>query len=222
MLLSGSRAWFRPTTVSMGLILPAASYWKGLAGLTAATTAVVFGLLCVHLRIFAKGEPVRDSLGAALFAQIYAAFALSHLVLMLHMPAGRRWVFFVLAVVFAGDTGAYYVGHRWGRHKLFPAVSPGKTIEGAAGGLLSSLAAGLLAAVVLLSSDGIGIGFAVVLAFALALVGQLGDLMESLLKRVCRVKDAGGMLPGHGGLLDRLDSLVFAFPVAHYAVLFSA
>ena len=116
-------------------------------------------------------------------------------------------------MIFAGDTGAYYVGYRWGRHKLWPAVSPGKTIEGAAGGLISSLVVALLAGKSLLPSSEIGVGFLLTLGFVMAAVGQMGDLMESMLKRVSQVKDAGGLLPGHGGLLDRLDSLIFAFPI---------
>ncbi len=125
----------------------------------------------------------------------------------------------LLFVVFSCDTGAYYVGHRWGRHKLWPAVSPGKTIEGAIGGLLSSVVVSLVVGT-LLPIDVATVGFLLALGFVLALVGQVGDLMESMLKRVSQVKDAGGILPGHGGLLDRLDSLIFAFPVVYYGVVF--
>jgi phosphatidate cytidylyltransferase len=135
------------------------------------------------------------------------------------VPSGRQWIFLLFFVVFSCDTGAFYVGRRWGRHKLWPAVSPGKTVEGAIGGLLSSVAVSLLVGT-LLPLDVATAGFLLALGFILALVCQVGDLMESMLKRVSQVKDAGGILPGHGGLLDRLDSLLFAFPVMYYAVVF--
>ena len=215
-----TKSWVRVLTLTMALVLPLATYWKGGVGLSAATVAMIFLVLLVHLFIYAKGEPVIHSVGTILFAQLYIPFLLSHVLLLFHVPDGRRWIFFLFLVIFAGDTGAYYVGHRWGKHKLWPTVSPGKTVEGAVGGLLSSLAAALVAGEVLLSLDGTGITFLLSLGLVLSLAGQIGDLIESMLKRVSHVKDAGDILPGHGGLLDRLDSLIFAFPLTYYGVVF--
>ncbi|UCG11207.1 MAG: phosphatidate cytidylyltransferase [Deltaproteobacteria bacterium] len=212
--------WLRMVALGMGLLLPLASYREGVLGLTAAITVVLFVALSVHLLIFAMDEAGARALGTVVFAQVYVPFGLSHLLLLLQQPAGRRWVVFALAVIFSGDTGAYYVGRRWGRHKLLPVVSPGKTIEGAAGGLCSSLALALLLGKTLFASHGISIGFLLALGFVLALAGQIGDLGVSMLKRLSKVKDAGGLLPGHGGLLDRLDSLLFALPATYYGVLF--
>jgi phosphatidate cytidylyltransferase len=209
-------------TLSVGLTLPLATYWKGGFGLTAATATVLFILLSAHLLLYAKKEAVSHSLGAVVFIQLYIPFLLSHVLLLFLLPFGRRWIFFVLFVVFAGDTGAYYTGYRWGRHKLWPAVSPGKTIEGAIGGLFSSLVIGVIFGKLVFTSAGITVGFLLVLATGLALVGQTGDLVESMLKRVSQVKDSSGLLPGHGGLLDRLDSLIFAFPLTYYALIFFA
>ena len=219
LLLAGTKAWLRMLTWIMGLLLPLATYWKGLLGLTVATVATVFVALTVHLFLYAKQEKVLPSLGATVFSQLYLPFLLSHVLLLFRVPSGRQWIFLLFFVVFSCDTGAFYVGRRWGRHKLWPAVSPGKTIEGAIGGLLSSVAVSLLVGT-LLPLDVATAGFLLALGFVLALVGQVGDLMESMLKRVSQVKDAGGILPGHGGLLDRLDSLIFAFPVMYYGVVF--
>ena len=216
LLLVRTTAWLKGVVFGVGLFLPLATYWKGTFGLTLATVAALFIILLVHLFLYANREAVLPSLGAVVFAQFYIPFLLSHLLLLFQLPSGRRWIFFVLFVIFAGDTGAYYTGLRWGKRKLWPTVSPGKTVEGAVGGLFSSLVVALIAGKLLVSSS--GIDFLLVLAFFLAMVGQMGDLMESMLKRVSQVKDASSLLPGHGGLLDRLDSLIFTFPLAYYSV----
>lgn len=218
LVLSGSNVWKRVAASSVGLMLPLATYWEGVLGLTLATVVVLFIALLVHLVLYARHEASLTSLGAVIFAQLYIPFLLSHLLLLFRLPSGRRWIFLVLLVIFAGDTGAYYVGHRWGKRKLWPSVSPGKTVEGAAGGLLSSLLIALIAGKLLLSTSGFGLQFILFLASTMALVGQIGDLMESMLKRLSQVKDASSLLPGHGGLLDRLDSLIFAFPLTYYGV----
>jgi phosphatidate cytidylyltransferase len=222
LLLPETKSWVRIATLATGLLLPLATYWKGILGLSTATVAVIFVALTIHLMLYAKQKAVLQSLGAMVFAQLYIPFLLSHVLLLFQVQSGRRWIFFLFFVIFAGDTGAYYAGHRWGRHKLWPAVSPGKTVEGAVGGLLSSLATALLVGKLLLSLGEFGITFLLSLGLVIALAGQMGDLMESMLKRVSQVKDASSILPGHGGLLDRLDSLIFAFPLTYYGVVFFA
>ena len=117
LVLSGTSAWKRAVVSSMGLMLPLATYWKGALGLTLATVVVLFVSLLVHLFLYAKHEASLTSLGAVIFAQLYIPFLLSHLLLLFSLPSGRRWIFFVLLVIFAGDTGAYYVGHRWGKRR---------------------------------------------------------------------------------------------------------
>lgn len=125
------------------------------------------------------------------------------------LPQGRLWFITLLAVVFAGDIGAYLTGMSFGRRKLMPMVSPKKTLEGAAGGLVFSVATGLFLAPIL------GHAFLplAVLAAAMAIVGQFGDLFESQLKRVADLKDSGQIMPGHGGVLDRIDGVLFASPI---------
>jgi phosphatidate cytidylyltransferase len=220
LLLPETQSWVRITALTAGLLVPLATYWQGIIGLSVATVAVIFVALTVHLLLYAKQKAVLQSLGIMVFALLYIPFLLSHVLLLFQVESGRRWIFFLFFVIFAGDTGAYYAGHRWGRHKLWPAVSPGKTVEGAVGGLLSSLAIALLVGKLLLSLGQFGTTFLLSVGFVIALAGQMGDLMESMLKRVSQVKDASGILPGHGGLLDRLDSLIFAFPLTYYGVVF--
>jgi phosphatidate cytidylyltransferase len=121
-------------------------------------------------------------------------------------------LFFI--VVFAGDTGAYYTGRTMGRRKLAPRVSPGKTIEGAIGGLAGNVLAALIAHFTFFPE--LQIAHAIPLALVMGVLGITGDLCESMLKRGAKAKDAGKLIPGHGGLLDRLDSMLFNAPVLYY------
>lgn len=123
------------------------------------------------------------------------------------------WLVFGLVVSWIGDTGAYYVGRRYGRHKMAPRVSPGKSWEGALASAAVSGLAGVLALPSLIPT--VGKGEALALAFAANVAGQVGDLAESAIKRQAGVKDSGTLLPGHGGLLDRVDSSMFALPVLY-------
>lgn len=125
---------------------------------------------------------------------------------------GLAWLLLALLVTWLSDTFAYLVGKPWGRHKLLPRVSPNKTVEGAAAGLMAAV----LTAVACDLAFGmeIGAGWAAVVGVVLGLVGQLGDLSESMLKRLRGVKDSGALIPGHGGVLDRIDALIFAIVAA--------
>jgi phosphatidate cytidylyltransferase len=127
-----------------------------------------------------------------------------------------HWMMFALIVNWVGDTGAFYVGRKFGRHKLAPAISPGKSWEGA----IASTAASILLGVIYLPATIHGTSYlkAVLLSIAANAAGQIGDLAESAIKRSAGVKDSGTMLPGHGGMLDRLDSSLFAMPTL-YALL---
>jgi phosphatidate cytidylyltransferase len=123
---------------------------------------------------------------------------------------GRPWLLFALMVNWIGDTGAYYIGRQWGRHKLAPAVSPGKSWEGSAAAAAMSV---LFGAVYLhLTVPGISIVIGALFGLLANIAGQFGDLAESAIKRAVGVKDSGSMLPGHGGMLDRLDSSLFTMP----------
>ncbi|TYO99531.1 phosphatidate cytidylyltransferase [Geothermobacter ehrlichii] len=151
-----------------------------------------------------------------LMGVVYLAFPLALMVELFRQPNGRQWIFFVLLTVMLSDTCAYFVGSRWGRKPLYPSVSPNKSVEGAVGGLLGALVGGGVAVATFFPSLGL---LALPVALFLSVCGQVGDLFESLLKRSFGVKDSGTMIPGHGGLLDRLDSLLFAFPGALFCAL---
>ncbi len=130
---------------------------------------------------------------------------------LLHRHFGPGYVILLMFVVWGADTGAYFAGRAWGRHKLAPRVSPGKTWEGVAGGAVLALLVAL-ASTFWLDPIGSYAGF-LALTLAAVMISILGDLTESLFKRVADIKDSGGLLPGHGGVLDRIDSLTAAGPL---------
>jgi phosphatidate cytidylyltransferase len=144
---------------------------------------------------------------------VYIPLLLAHLVLIRNGIDGVIWTYLLLLIVFTGDTGAFYVGSYFGRRKLSPIVSPNKTIEGALGGIAANLSVGALFKYFFIPRLpwGPSLGFFLILG----VVGQVGDLFESKLKRESNIKDSGSILPGHGGVLDRIDALLFAAPVAY-------
>ncbi|MCG8403027.1 MAG: phosphatidate cytidylyltransferase, partial [Firmicutes bacterium] len=125
------------------------------------------------------------------------------------------WLIFLLVCTWSSDTGAYLVGRKWGKRKMAPSLSPGKTVEGAAGGVLGSLLAAALVAVFYRELPELPV---LVLGVLVGVAAQVGDLMESALKRQAGVKDSGRLIPGHGGILDRFDSMLFTAPLVYYYV----
>ncbi len=154
--------------------------------------------------------------GATLLAILYLSLLLSFLPLLRKMPEGTVYIYYLFLVTWAGDTGAFYAGINFGRHRLCPSLSPGKSIEGSIAGLLSSLAASFLAKWWFF--PGLESLHALILGILLGIMGQLGDLSESLLKRGLEVKDSSSLIPGHGGFLDRVDSLLFTGPFLYLYV----
>lgn len=199
----------------------AAAWVAGPRGLAVAVIAAATVLPALQL---AHPEAPRGSLAGA-SASLYVATALGAtgacLGWLRTVPpegSGVRLLLFYLAVIWVGDSGAYYVGRRWGRRPMAPAISPRKTLEGLAGGIVATFAGAAIARIVLLPH--LGWGHAAALAAILAITAPLGDLVESQLKRDAGVKDSSSLLPGHGGFLDRTDSLLFsAPPVLAYVVL---
>ena len=169
----------------------------------------IFLVFCFSLYLLMRGELKERlvHLALTLLGGFYLGYLLPHWVLLFRLPRGRYWVAFVLLVIMLGDTVAYAVGSRFGTRKLAPKISPGKTVEGCLGYSGGSAVAGLLAGRWLFPElSGAEI---VALSLTLSILGQLGDLFESWIKRAFAVKDSGRLLPGHGGILDRLDSLIF-------------
>jgi phosphatidate cytidylyltransferase len=142
---------------------------------------------------------------------------LSHLVGLRRLDSGRDWVLLAIFATFATDTVAYLLGRAFGKHHMAPAISPGKTWEGAAAGLAGGLAATVALAFILdLTPHPLSYPGVILLGFLIPIFAQLGDLAESLLKRSAGVKDAGHLIPGHGGMLDRMDSIMFSSIVVYY------
>ena len=150
------------------------------------------------------------------FGAFYLSFTLNHVVL-LREDFGPFSIYFLLAIVFAGDTGAFLVGKKWGKHKMASLASPNKTWEGSAAGIVVGIFFGVAAGFVLFGKDFL-IWKVVLIAFMVQAVVQLSDPFESLFKRAAGVKDSSHILPGHGGMLDRTDSLVLAFPFFYYVL----
>ena len=149
---------------------------------------------------------------------LYVPLLLSHLVLIRMLPHGVSWLFLIMVIVMTGDSAAYYVGSSLGKTKIYPAVSPKKSVEGSLGGLAGSVVGAFIAKAVFFPE--LSPFDCVATALLLGVLGQLGDLFESLIKRSCGVKDSGVIFPGHGGILDRLDSILFAGPAAYYYAYF--
>lgn len=161
----------------------------------------------------------------------YTGWLLSHYILLrklqiplddgllafLRVSSGAAWVYLVLAITWVEDTAAYLVGRRWGKHQMAPYLSPKKSWEGAAGGFVAAILTALVA--VPLLGLPISYGGAVLLGATGGVVGQLGDLVESLIKRQIGVKDISNLIPGHGGIFDRIDSMIFTAPVLYYLIL---
>ena len=185
------------------------------------TSAVALSLVWV-LFIRSSGEKVMVTWAANVAGIFYLGWLLSYWVLIMNNYGGdwdgRDWVLVALFCTFAVDTSAYFVGRTWGRHKMAPTVSPGKTWEGAIGGLVGGLVAVIVLALILHKHIHISYGEMVILGILIAVFAQLGDLAESKLKRSMGVKEASNLIPGHGGILDRLDSIVFTGVVVYYCL----
>ena len=182
-------------------------------------SAVVLPL--VWLLIFSR-EGAFLTWSWTLLGILYLGWMLSHYVSIRELDNGREWVILVLFTTFACDTGAFFVGRAWGRRSLAPRISPGKTWEGAIGGFIAAGAAAVIIYAIIDAADPtLPLSYAQVLVIGclVGVLAQIGDLFESLLKRRAGVKDSGKSIPGHGGILDRVDSLVFTGLVVYYYLL---
>jgi phosphatidate cytidylyltransferase len=179
------------------------------------TSAVVLSLIWLLFRRQKEGAFINWAWTIA--GILYLGWLLSYFVALRGLEDGRNWVFLALSANFASDTAAFFAGRALGRHKLAPSISPGKTWEGSIAGVLGAIIASLLFTLLI----PISYGQAIVLGLLVSVFGQLGDLVESLFKRNMGVKDSGRLLPGHGGALDRIDSVVFAGVVVYYYVIWA-
>jgi phosphatidate cytidylyltransferase len=210
----------RAALVVIGTAFAAASYLRPQMALLWAMAALVLLSLAVVLghRDLADLPQATHRLALAGFGVIYVGGLVVGLPLMHRdLADGSLWVTVAVAVTFANDTGAYFVGRTLGRHKLAPDISPGKTIEGAVGGLVVGVAFMFIARATFFPA--LSAADAAIIGVAAGVLGPTGDLLESMLKRAAGAKDSGRLIPGHGGILDRIDAVLFvgAFVYA-YAV----
>jgi phosphatidate cytidylyltransferase len=216
MTMKGRPAVERAIVVLIGVAFTVAVYLRPDAGVAWAMVAVVLVAALVLSR--PDDMPTASArLASAGFGIFYVGGLIVSLAL-LHRDArhGSLWVALALAVTFACDTGAYFVGRSLGRHKLAPAVSPGKTVEGGVGGLLAAFGFTVVAKFTFFPAltwlDCVLVGLAA------GILGPIGDLTESMLKRSAGVKDSGNLIPGHGGMLDRIDAVLFVGAYVYWHV----
>jgi phosphatidate cytidylyltransferase len=205
--LRGRPAGERAVVVAIGAAFSCGLYLRpGLTPVWAMIAVVLVAALTVL-----RPEDIASAAGR-LAAAGFGVFYVGGLIAALPMvhrdaPDGSLWVVVALAVTFASDTGAYFVGRAIGRHKLAPAISPGKTVEGGAGGLAAALGFMFIARETFFPA--LALRDCLLLGLAAGVLGPIGDLTESLLKRSAAVKDSGRLIPGHGGMLDRIDAVLF-------------
>jgi phosphatidate cytidylyltransferase len=183
-----------------------------------ALTTLVLGFSLIALFRLQEIRQAASEAALVLMGFLYVPLLLSHLLMIRLLPHGIPWLFLMMVIVMTGDSAAYYVGSSIGKTKLYPAVSPKKSVEGSLGGLAGSIGGAFVAKAIFFPE--LRAVDCVATALLLGILGQLGDLFESLIKRSCGVKDSGSIIPGHGGILDRLDSILFAGPAAFYYAFF--
>lgn len=165
------------------------------------------------LFFFREDNQIPQTIARQVLGVVSIPLLLSFLIPIRVATSGATWIFLILWIVAAGDVGAFYAGTYLGRHKLCPAVSPKKTVEGGLGGLISNVVLAWVFKSLFLPD--LPLGRTLFFALIIGIAGQAGDLFESMFKRSAGVKDSGTLLPGHGGMLDRIDALLFAAPLAH-------
>ncbi len=214
MVFKGKYWWEKTEGLVIAFLIPLSAY---LGGLQLMFATVTFSFIVVFLLFLLRakdGLAELASLTRVVFGFMYIPLLISYIILLRCSENGVTWVFFVIIAAFAGDISAFYAGKSLGKTKLIPVISAGKTVEGAIGSIVGTVLVCLLFKVLFFHD--LSIVHAIILGFMGSIVGQLGDLCESALKRTSMVKDSGFFLPGHGGILDRLDSLIFMIPFIYY------
>lgn len=188
-----------------------------------------FSLLVLGFQLFHKDIKVAIStVSGTVLGMVYVGFFLSHIILLRNwegraggVDLGLFLVILVIAITFLSDAGAFFIGRKWGMHKMSPIISPKKSWEGAVGAVVFGALGGMICKIVFdkwIIENGTGLGFwhCGILGLVLVISAIVGDVVESLFKRDAGVKDSGVIIPGHGGILDRLDSIVFTVPITYY------
>lgn len=216
--LPNSKGIERVVGIGLGLVLSVVVSYGNTTVVSPFLVLLLLLLAILFLGITQDLSSTISHMGMMLFGILYIGFLLSHICLIRNMTDGKKWVLFLIITVWSGDIFAFLSGSLFGRHKLYPKISPNKTYEGLVGAIIGSIVVAM--AFALLFIPKLEIGFCVLLAIGLGVLGQLGDFTESMLKRSAQVKDSGSLIPGHGGMLDRLDSFLFSAPFLYYSLLY--
>ena len=207
---------YRLFGVTMGIVIPLIVYMELGSTQSGEILFLVLGCLFLFILQFFRRTNSQALTGIALtlFGILYISWFLSFTIKIRFLQGGVFWVAYLLAVTKAGDIGAYTIGSLFGRHSLIPHISPKKSVEGMIGGLLASILVSFCL------RNYLPLDFTLfhvlVLGFLIGAVGQIGDLSESLMKRFCNAKDSGSVLPGMGGFLDAVDSILFTAPIFYF------
>ncbi len=216
LVLPDNKRHERAIGVVLGMALACLIYF-GDAGLLHALLG--FSIIFLSMLYMLKSRNLKlavSKIALTLFGILYIGLLLSYVTLIDKSAPGKQWVFFLVSIVWAADISGFFVGSYVGRHKLYPKVSPKKTIEGLGGGIIGAIAAALLYRKLFFPV--LDVSDCLVLGTSLALFGQMGDFTESMIKRSAHVKDSSDLIPGHGGVLDRLDSFLFSAPFLYYYI----
>jgi phosphatidate cytidylyltransferase len=218
MTLPEQGAGIKIGAITLGAIICALSQWASpgviLLSLSVILVIVFFGYALSE----AKLSLLPSRIAITFLGIIYVPFLLSHIILINKLPEGVFWILLLVATVWIGDTFALAFGSWIGRHKLSPRISPHKTIEGFIACFVGAIPTVFICRALFRLE--VGVADTLMVAIGIAFFGQLGDLSESMIKRGAKVKDSGTVIPGHGGMLDRLDSFLFAAPFLYYYVVY--
>lgn len=200
----------RAIGIIMGMTVPSLMYLGGTSLLHVSLGFSIIFLCSIYMLKSDNFTMAVSKVAITLFGILYIGLLLSYVTLINGTSSGKQWVFLLVVTVWAADIGSFFVGSFVGKHKLYAKVSPNKTIEGLGGGIGGAVAAALLYRTFFFSD--LTVSDCLFLGFFLTLFGQLGDFTESMIKRSAHVKDSSDLIPGHGGMLDRLDSFLFSAP----------
>jgi phosphatidate cytidylyltransferase len=214
------KTWYsRSIVIALGIGCVAGFRFLPYAMIPAVLVWLPLLILLLHLFLYNHIRDTIESAGQMAFIPFYVVIPLCHAISLRKLDFGIAWVFFVLVVNCLGDAGAYFAGKNFGKHRFSKSVSPGKTVEGLVGGLIGNYVGMLI--IKLIVMDLAPIALLAKLTLLIAVMGPLGDLCASAIKRRLGIKDFGHIMPGHGGVLDRADSLIMVFPAAFYFLVIS-
>ena len=209
-----ARPWALAFSVGTAVAVSGHTEWDVVPEVVVAAVAVLLIISGLPYFLWTNPAKITKMILSESIGFLYLGFTLSHIPWIIEDGGGRIWLLYGLIIVSATDTGAYVLGRLFGQRPLAPAISPSKTIEGSIGGWVSGVCVSLLMPKVF--SLGTGIWMALCVGAAVSAIGQIGDLAESKLKRLAGVKDSGRIIPGQGGILDRIDSVVLVLPVLYH------